>query len=263
MSEENSGKMDSRTAFAGLIAGALLGTSLTHYFSNRRFEEELQDNLSQNVVEAEIVQRQPLNSNEVPIPVGIAGDDAFLMVYVDDIGGKSYKLPVSTREYFKFKQMTHRKRYPADFVNFVTYDNRTIRADAEYMTKDLSSLEAKAQQLLHFVHRQIYDATIEDKEDYVRYPLETLIERNGDCEDVAILGAALMKSIGSDGALIRFPPKEGERAGHVGLGIKGDFSGRIFNVDGKKYFYAETTGTEWLTNPATWKIGEMPPEYIS
>ena len=59
------------------------------------------------------------------------------------------------------------------------------------------------------------------------------------------------------------PPKEGERAGHVGLGIKGDFSGRFFNVDGKKYFYAETTGTEWLTNPATWKIGEMPPEYIS
>ena len=196
------------------------------------------------------------------LPENIARDEAFIMVYVDEIGGKSYKLPVSTQEYFRFKQKPHRRKYQTDLVNWVTYYNQTIKTYAEFMTKDAKSLEEKAQLLLDFVHRtHVYDNSIEKDRDYVRYPIETMVERNGDCEDAAILAAALMKSIGIEVALLYFPPLEGENGGHVALGVYGNFKGDFYHFDGKEYFYAEAAEADWLQTHFQRKIGEMPSNF--
>jgi hypothetical protein len=248
-------------SITGLIFGILLGTGITYHVSNQRFKENLQNNLSQNVVKAEAIQGQPLTTENITLPEKIAKDEAFIMAYAANIGGQSYRLPITTKEYFKFKQLPHKRKDISDIVNWVTYDNETIRNIAQYMTNDLKSPEAKAQALLDFVHSHMYDSKIEEHEDYVRYPIETIVERNGDCEDFAILGASLMKSIGLDVALILFPSFKG--SSHVTLGVSGNFAGRYFNVNEKKYFLAETTCTQWPTRPADWKIGECPLEIIS
>ncbi len=84
--------------------------------------------------------------------------------------------------------------------------------------------------------------------EYPRYPIETLFDRGGDCEDTSILVAALLDRMGYDVALIFLP-----KAQHVGVGVAvSGASGSYYTYDNKNYFYVETTGDGW-------QIGQLPP----
>ena len=96
-----------------------------------------------------------------------------------------------------------------------------------------------------------------EREEYPNYPVETLVDKGGDCEDTAILTAALLQAMGYDAVLIRFsPPKEGD-AGHmaVGVAVTGVSGGRSYSYDGQTYYYLETT--------SSWPVGEIPPDILS
>lgn len=86
-------------------------------------------------------------------------------------------------------------------------------------------------------------------DEYPRYPIETLVDNGGDCEDTAILTAALLYEMGY-GVVLISPP------GHMAVGVKGGegIYGTYWNYEGSKYYYVETTGDGW-------DIGEIPPEY--
>lgn len=86
--------------------------------------------------------------------------------------------------------------------------------------------------------------------DYPKYPLETLYDRGGDCEDTSILLVSLIREMGYGCCLVEFND-------HMGVGVLGsdNISGRYFEKNGKKYFYVETTDEGW-------EIGEMPREYL-
>jgi hypothetical protein len=75
--------------------------------------------------------------------------------------------------------------------------------------------------------------------EYPKYPIETLKDGGGDCEDTAILLAAIFDKMGIDCVLLS-PP------GHmaVGLAVTG-LSGKHYLHSGKKYYYIETTGQNW------------------
>jgi hypothetical protein len=81
------------------------------------------------------------------------------------------------------------------------------------------------------------------------YPLETLVDGEGDCEDTSILYASLLRALDEDVVLLS-PPK------HMGVGIASapDAAGSGFEFEGQRYLYAETTGDGF-------RIGEMPAEY--
>ena len=85
--------------------------------------------------------------------------------------------------------------------------------------------------------------------EYPKYPVETLAEETGDCEDSAILAAALLKSMGYDSALIYLP-------GHCALGIAGvdGMPGTSVKLNNVSYYYCETTATGW-------EIGKLPSDY--
>jgi hypothetical protein len=86
--------------------------------------------------------------------------------------------------------------------------------------------------------------------DYPKYPLETLYDKGGDCEDTSILLVSLIREMGYGCCLIEFED-------HMGVGVLGtdNVKGRYFERNGNKYFYVETTGEGW-------EIGEMPDEYV-
>ncbi len=86
-------------------------------------------------------------------------------------------------------------------------------------------------------------------DEYPRYPIETLFDRGGDCEDSSILVAALLDRLNYDVALILL-----RNAQHMAVGVSlvGTY-GSYYNYDGKMYFYLETTGEDW-------QIGEIPPD---
>ncbi|MDO9036025.1 MAG: transglutaminase-like domain-containing protein [Methanoregula sp.] len=86
-------------------------------------------------------------------------------------------------------------------------------------------------------------------DEYPRYPVETLIDNGGDCEDTAILTAALLHELGFGVVLIQLPE-------HMAVGVKGSdtLQGTYYDYQGSRYYYLETAGSGW-------KIGEFPEEY--
>jgi len=86
--------------------------------------------------------------------------------------------------------------------------------------------------------------------EYVRYPIETLVDGGGDCEDKSILLAALLKELGCEVVILEFP-------NHAAVGVEAerdDAYGSYANYGGKKYFYLESTKSGW-------DLGEIPAEY--
>ncbi len=91
--------------------------------------------------------------------------------------------------------------------------------------------------------------------EYARYPLETLIEQKGDCEDSAILTAAILHQMGYPVVLLVFLEEQ-----HIATGISvlppepGTY--RSYRYAGRDYYYVETTCEGW-------PIGIMPERYTS
>jgi hypothetical protein len=84
--------------------------------------------------------------------------------------------------------------------------------------------------------------------EYPKYPLETLVEQKGDCEDTSILLASVLEAMGFDVVLIA-PPE------HMAVGVSGkNLSGIYYKYSGRKYYYLETTDPGWF-------VGELPNEY--
>jgi predicted transglutaminase-like cysteine proteinase len=82
--------------------------------------------------------------------------------------------------------------------------------------------------------------------DYLKYPLETLVEQDGDCEDTAILMANLLRNYGYGTKLIYASGDmtDGDVEGHMAVGIKGndDVQGTYYTDDnGDCYYFIETT----------------------
>lgn len=93
-----------------------------------------------------------------------------------------------------------------------------------------------------------YDEETTPAAEWPRYPIETLYDCVGDCEDDVILAAAILKRLGIDVALLYYP-------GHCALGVAGapHVAGE-FVLDrrtGVAYFYGETTAEGH-------HIGELP-----
>jgi predicted transglutaminase-like cysteine proteinase len=96
----------------------------------------------------------------------------------------------------------------------------------------------------------IKDSDIDDSYEYPSYPIETLVNGGGDCEDTSILSASFLKKLGYDVALLRLPE-------HMAVGVKldeDDVSKYDFYTDG--YYFLETT------NKNT-PLGFVPKDYES
>lgn len=136
---------------------------------------------------------------------------------------------------------------------FSEYDRKAIRALADVLCPSMASEKDKIQEVLLFVQSLRYESDEKSKgmDEYVRFPIETLADGIGDCEDKSILMAALLSEMGIDFILL-FPPD------HLALGVSCDSvqNAYPFKFEGKEYYYVETTNTHWA-------IGQIPPEYLS
>lgn len=74
-------------------------------------------------------------------------------------------------------------------------------------------------------------------DEYPRFPLETLVDSGGDCEDSSILFASLAQALNFSVILIS-PPE------HMAVGVAVD-TPQFYEYQGRHYAYAETTGDDW------------------
>lgn len=142
---------------------------------------------------------------------------------------------------------------PGDYYSFVYSElGRAVVADlASQLVNDTMTMEEGIESALTFVQALPYskDSDSKGKDEYVRYPLETLADGTGDCEDKSLLLAALLAEMDLDYVLLALPD-------HLAVGVRCDevTAERYFLFGDKKYYYMETT------NP-NWKIGQIPKEH--
>ena len=190
-----------------------------------------------------------------PLTVRQISDDVILKEYAwlynDEIWTLSLTVPKNLYEYY-----TNRTRIVTeDYSIYVTHPN-----DDEYISTiveafyDISVQEGYSSQetvnlVISFVQSLPYtsDDVTTAFDEYVRYPLENLVDGGGDCEDTSILTSALLGAMNNEVVLLNFP-------GHVAVGVNVDAFGSYFSHEGENYYYLETTGEGW-------EIGVIPTEY--
>ncbi len=84
--------------------------------------------------------------------------------------------------------------------------------------------------------------------EYPRFPIELLVDGQGDCEDKAILAAAILDEIGVEVALLRLP-------NHMAVGVHLPEDATAFEYYLDEYYFLETTRNRWV-------VGKVPDEYV-
>ncbi len=207
----------------------------------------------------------PFSEPSTPIVVSIeptvSSGERLPRTYSWRYDGRNWELTMQIPEYL-YVYYSRMERAPLeDYSIYVTHP----KDDAE--VTDLLAAELKrlavqrgydAEETVNFTASFVQNLKYTEDVDgeYPNYPVETLVDKAGDCEDTAILTAALLQAMGYDAVLIRFDPVRERDAGHmaVGVAVTGVSGGYSYTYDGEKYYYLETTSTSWT-------VGEMPSEY--
>ena len=107
----------------------------------------------------------------------------------------------------------------------------------------------KVNLIISFVQNLPYttDSVTTDYDEYPRFPLETLVDGGGDCEDSSILTAALLDALNYQIVLLGLPA-------HMAVGVDIPAYGTYYEYEGEQYFYLETTS-------GGWQLGDFPEEY--
>jgi len=143
-----------------------------------------------------------------------------------------------------------------DLIDYAAYvfdpnDDRYIQflVDQILQLKDLKSDVEKINFVASFVQSIEYknDDPENKSYEYPRYPLETLHDKQGDCEDKAILTAALLQSLDYNVSLIRLPQ-------HMAVGVHLNETIPPYSYYIDQYYFLETTTLHM-------SVGKIPPEY--
>ena len=167
------------------------------------------------------------------------------------LGSQTLKIPQVDWFYEYYESM---KRFNIiDYAAYVfdQYDDRYIEflANQLLLLKNLKTDVDKINFIASFVQGIEYTKDDSENEtyEYPRYPLETLKEKRGDCEDKAILTAALLYSLGYNVSLVRLPQ-------HMAVGVNLSEKISVYSYYIDQYYFLETTT---LFNP----LGKIPSEY--
>jgi hypothetical protein len=105
--------------------------------------------------------------------------------------------------------------------------------------------------ILAFVQSLPYtvDSVTAGYDEYPRFPLETLVDDGGDCEDTSILFATILLILDYDVVFIS-PPE------HLAVGVWGtELSRYHYTYNDRTYYYCETTSNGF-------RIGDIPSDYL-
>ena len=172
---------------------------------------------------------------------------AWLSITEDDI--VALDLPINKGAYEYYKALP--RYYSAyDYTKYLSDEtNKKLVAELVDAIRNSDAVEeysdyALIRESVRFI--QSLEYRDDEKIEWPKYPIETLYEGTGDCEDTCILLVAMVKEIGYDCVLLSYD-------NHVAVGIPGDDSikGGYYSYKGTRYYYVETTSENW-------KIGEVP-----
>jgi len=167
-------------------------------------------------------------------------------------GSTRYRLTVSvTSSLYDYYQSKDHEIYSyTDLAKFVTPNSLLPIADS--LRSIYSDDEDFANGVLMIVHQIPYEESVPQK-----YPVETIVENEGDCDLLSFIAASVMKAGGLDVVLLYYEAKS-----HMNVGVNlshepqdARFALHYRNYDEKRYYVAECTGGDWENG---WRLGECP-----
>lgn len=137
--------------------------------------------------------------------------------------------------------------------SYVTSEDPLVAYLAELFGNRMSgqSDTVKANYVLKFAQHSDYQYDRESvyaKEEYWKYPYQTLFDMTGDCEDKSFLYASIMKKMGYDCVIFTVDTNGDNKLDHVAVGVNiAGLSGYSHDFNGKQYFYCETSYSAKVT----------------
>lgn len=167
-------------------------------------------------------------------------------------GNITYELNVAVPENLQeyYMEKSHSVTSSSDFSNFVT--PYALQPIADRLREIYNNDEDFANGVLMLVHQITYAETTPEK-----YPVETMVDGQGDCDLFSFIAASIMKAGGLDVVLLYY-----EEQSHMNIGVHlssapKDTRDSVYYVtnNGTRYYVAECTGGNWKDG---WRVGECP-----
>jgi len=169
----------------------------------------------------------------------------------DDHSTYLLTLSVTPALYEYYQQKSHQLTQN-NFAAFVTpYSMAQVAADIRSAFPHGEDFVNAVLMLAHQIPYEVIDEG--------RYPVETIFEKEGDCDLLSYVAASLTNSEGLDTVLFYY-----EYENHMNIGVNLPSSPEnartavtYVDYEGTRYYMAECTGGDWQNG---WRVGECPPE---
>lgn len=168
-------------------------------------------------------------------------------------GSNRYELTVSvTSSLYAYYRSKDHNLYSLNFAKFVT--PYALKPIAESLWSIYSDEEDFANGVLMIVHQIRYQESAPQK-----YPVETIVQNEGDCDLFSFVAASIMMAGGLDVVLFYYEAENHMNVGVYLSQIPSDARSEVYYLDynGMPYYMAETTGGSWEKG---WRVGEYPDE---
>ena len=151
------------------------------------------------------------------------------------------ELQISEDDYrnsFQRNTVRHSSFYVSSPTSFIEPDNQCVKQIASGIEALGDSDYQRASYALSFVQSLHYysDEQLYGQDEFWAYPIETLYQHGGDCEDLSVLLCSILLAMDIDCVLLDFE-------GHVSAGACVGGQGAYYSLDGKRYYVCEPTGT--------------------
>ncbi len=151
------------------------------------------------------------------------------------------ELQISEEDYrnsFQRNTVRHSSFYVSSPTSFIEPDDRYVQQIASEIEALGDSDYQRASYALSFVQSLHYysDEQLYGQDEFWAYPIETLYQHGGDCEDLSVLLCSILLAMDIECVLLDFE-------GHVSAGACVGGQGAYYSLDGKRYYVCEPTGT--------------------
>jgi hypothetical protein len=178
----------------------------------------------------------------------------WLLDHPDGSNRQELNVSVSSSLYEYYVAKDHRLRSSLDLGKFVT--PYALKPMADSLWTFYSDDEDFANGVLMIVHQIPYVASAPQK-----YPVETIVAEEGDCDLFSFVAASILLAGGLDVVLLYYDSED-----HMNVGVSlshapedARSSVRYFLHDSIRYYVAETTGGDWENG---WRVGEYPDSFV-
>jgi len=173
----------------------------------------------------------------------------------------SIEIPVEKYEEYKYADVERipQRKGASAMKSFVTSNDEVIQSVADKL-KDFAEDEkyndsTTVNFILRFIQTVIrynLDNVTHGCTEYWSFPVETLVDKKGDCEDTSVLFASIMDALKYETSLLFYILDED--FGHLAVGLHlNENLGDYVTYGGKRYYYCETTTPGYI-------IGKLPPD---